>query len=79
MCGKIFVVTGDLFNYSSREVLKDIIEQNGGKLSGSVSSKTTALITNYPNSGTTKIQKAKECGVEIITENEFINRFIKKD
>lgn len=79
LSGKIFVVTGDLFNYSSREVLKEVIEQSGGKLAGSVSSKTTALITNYPNSGTTKIQKAKEYGVEIITEDEFMQRFIKKN
>lgn len=76
LSGKIFVVTGDLFNYSSREELKEVIEQNGGKLEGSVSSKTTALITNYPDSGTTKIRKAKEIGIEIITEDDFVQRFM---
>ncbi len=76
LSGKIFVVTGDLFNYSSREELRGVIEQNGGKLAGSVSSKTTALITNYPDSGTTKIRKAKEIGIEIITEEEFIRNFM---
>lgn len=76
LAGKTFVVTGDLENYPSRDELKAIIEQNGGRLTGSVSSKTTALITNYPNSGTAKIQKAHECGIEIIDENEFIRRYM---
>ena len=53
-----------------------IIAQNGGKLTGSVSGKTTALITNFPNSETTKIKKATELGIEIIDENEFIKRFM---
>lgn len=76
LAGKIFVVTGDLYNYSSREELKKIIEAMGGKLTGSVSSKTTALITNEPYSGTTKIRKAHECGIEIISEDEFIKRYM---
>lgn len=76
LSGKTFVVTGDLFNYSSRDELKEIIERNGGKLTGSVSSKTTALITNFPDSGTTKIKKAFECGIEIISEDEFIERYM---
>ena len=79
LAGKTFVVTGDLVNYESRDELKAIIEQSGGKLTGSVSSKTTVLITNYPNSGTTKIQKARELGIEIIDENEFIRRFMSED
>lgn len=74
--GKIFVVTGDLVHYSSREELKSIIEKGGGKLTGSVSSKTTALITNFPDSGTTKIRKAVECGVEIISEDDFIAQYL---
>lgn len=76
LAGKTFVVTGDLTSYSSRDELKAIIEQSGGKLTGSVSSKTTALITNFPNSGTTKIQKAHELGIEIIDENEFNRRYM---
>ena len=74
--GKTFVVTGDLNNYSSRDELKTIIEKKGGKLSGSVSAKTTALITNYPNSGTTKIRNARMLGIEVIDEYEFIKRFL---
>ena len=75
--GKTFVVTGDLYHYASRDVLKGIIEARGGKLTGSISSKTTALITNFPDSGTTKIQKARQLGIEIITEEEFIHRYLK--
>lgn len=78
LAGKTFVVTGDLYHYASRDVLKEIIETNGGKLAGSVSAKTTALITNFPDSGTTKIKKAKELDVEIITEEEFIRRYLSK-
>lgn len=76
LSGKAFVVTGDLYHYDSRDDLKAIIEQAGGKMTGSVSSKTTALITNFPDSGTTKIRKAKECGIEIISEDEFIQRYM---
>ena len=74
--GKTFVVTGDLFRYANRDALKEIIEAKGGKLTGSISSKTTALITNFPDSGTTKIQKARQLGIEIITEEEFVRRYL---
>ena len=74
--GKTFVVTGDLYNYPSREDLKKIIEQYGGKLTGSVSSKTTALITNFPDSGTIKIKKAQEQGIAIISEDDFIAQYL---
>ncbi|MBR2743356.1 MAG: BRCT domain-containing protein [Clostridia bacterium] len=76
LSGKTFVVTGDLFNFSSRDALKEIILHNGGKLSGSVSSKTTALITNFPDSGTTKIRKAQSDGIPIISEQEFIAQYL---
>ncbi len=54
LSGKTFVVTGELFHFPDREALKQIITQADGRLTGSVSSKTTALITNDPYSGTTK-------------------------
>ena len=76
LAGKTFVVTGDLYHYASRDELKAIIESAGGKLTGSVSNKTTALITNFPDSSTAKIKKAKELGVEIITEEEFVLRYL---
>jgi NAD-dependent DNA ligase len=78
LAGKTFVVTGDLYNYTSRDVLKGIIEAKGAKLTGRVSSKTTALVTNFPNSGTIKIKKAQELGVKIITEEEFIRLYLSE-
>lgn len=65
-------------HYSSRDELKAIIESAGEKLTGSISTKTTALITNFPDSGTTKIKKAQELGIEIITEKEFIRRYLSE-
>lgn len=67
--GKIFVITGALS--ITRDAFEKIICDNGGKLSGSVSSKTYALITNTPDSGSSKNKKAKDLGVRVITEAEF--------
>ena len=52
--------------------LKELIESKGGKVSGSVSAKTDFLINNDINSGSSKNKKAKELGVKIITEDDFI-------
>lgn len=70
--GKSFVITGSLNHYNNRDELVCIIEQFGGKVSGSVSKKTDYLINNDANSTSGKNKKAKECGVPIITEEEFI-------
>ena len=74
--GKTFVITGSLNNYSSRNELKDIIEQMGGKVAGSVSNNTTCLINNDVTSSSSKNKKAKELGVTIISEDDFINEYI---
>jgi DNA ligase (NAD+) len=71
--GKTFVITGSLEHYSNRKDLKAEIEAEGGKVAGSVSAKTDYLITNDPNSGSSKNKKARELGVEIITEDDIIN------
>ena len=71
--GKTFVITGSLEHYSNRKELKAEIEAEGGKVAGSVSAKTDFLITNDPNSGSSKNRTARELGVEIITENEIID------
>ena len=68
--GKVFAVTGTLDIFKNRKEIEDKIESLGGKVSG-VSSKTDYLITNNPNSGSSKNKKAKELGVTIITEQEF--------
>ena len=71
--GKTFVITGSLEHYANRKDLKAEIEAEGGKVAGSVSSKTDYLITNDPNSGSSKNRTARELGVAIITEEDIIN------
>lgn len=74
LSGKTFVITGSLNHYSNRDELKNVIESNGGKVSGSVSSKTSYLICNEDsNSG--KSKKAKDLNIPIITEEEFMKMF----
>ncbi|MBQ7480608.1 MAG: NAD-dependent DNA ligase LigA [Lachnospiraceae bacterium] len=69
---KTFVITGSLEHFENRNALKELIESKGGKVSGSVSAKTDFLINNDINSGSSKNKKAKELGVKIITEDDFI-------
>jgi len=74
--GKTFVITGSLVTYENRNALKDLIESLGGKVAGSVSAKTDYLINNDVTSGSSKNKKARELGVNIISEEEF-NLLIK--
>ena len=76
LSGKTFVITGSLNNYVNRDELKSIIEEKGGKVAGSVSAKTTALINNDATSNSSKNKKAKELGVEIITEAQFEEMYL---
>ena len=69
---KTFCVTGSLNIYPNRNKLVEDIENNGGKCVGSVSKKTNYLLTNDTTSGSSKNIKAKELGIPIITEEEFI-------
>lgn len=69
--GMVFVITGDLENYANRDELVKVIEENGGKVSSSVSKNTTYLINNDLLSNSTKNKKAKELGVKIISEKNF--------
>lgn len=70
--GKTFVITGSVARFKNRNELKAYIEARGGKVTGSVSAKTDYLINNDAESNSTKNKKAKELGVEIITEEEFM-------
>ncbi len=70
--GKTFCITGKLFKYENRDRLVDDIEKFGGKVVSSVTSKTNYLITNEPDSGSSKNQKAAKFGTAIITEEQFI-------
>lgn len=75
LAGQIFVITGSLNHFENRNVLKEAIEAKGGKVTGSVTGKTTCLINNDSTSNSSKNKKAKELGVEIITEEEFMERY----
>ncbi|MDR2042950.1 MAG: NAD-dependent DNA ligase LigA [Clostridium sp.] len=77
--GRSFVVTGSLNHYSGREEFKAAIEQKGGKVTGSVTSKTHCLINNDPGSVSSKNQKAKELGIPIVTEEEFRKKYLDED
>lgn len=75
--GKTFVITGSLEHYKNREELKSVIEQNGGKVSGSISKNTFALINNNINSTSSKNKKANSLEVQIISEEDFIQLISK--
>lgn len=70
--GKTFVITGSLNHFANRDELKKLIEDRGGKVAGSVSSKTSYLINNDVTSGSSKNKKAKSLGVMIISEEDFL-------
>ena len=72
LAGKTFVITGGLNRYTNRDALKKEIEDRGGKVAGSVSAKTSYLINNDITSTSGKNKKAKELGVPIITEDDYI-------
>lgn len=76
LSGMTFVITGSLNHYDNRDALVSVIEQNGGKVSGSVSAKTTYLINNDVESTSGKNKKAKELGVKIISEEDFMNLLV---
>ena len=76
LSGITFVITGSLNHYANRDALISVIEQNGGKVSGSVSAKTTYLINNDVESTSGKNKKAKELGVKIISEEDFMNLLV---
>lgn len=73
--GMTFVITGDVHHYKNRNELKAYIEQEGGKVTGSVSKSTTYLINNDATSASTKNRKAQQLGIPIITEDQFIEQF----
>ncbi len=75
MEGLNFVVTGSVNHFANRNKVKEYIEQRGGKVIGSVTSKTNYLINNDIMSNSSKNKKAKELGIEIITEEQFIERW----
>ena len=75
MEGLQFVITGSVNHFANRKEVKELIEQHGGKVTGSVTGKTSYLINNDNLSRSSKNKKAKELGIEVITEEEFIEKF----
>lgn len=70
--GLNFVITGNVEHFANRNAVKAEIEKRGGKVTGSVTSKTNYLINNDVTSGSSKNKKAKELQIPIISENDFI-------
>ena len=70
--GQIFVVSG-VFHQMSRNELKKAIEDNGGKVSSSISKKTNFIVAG-DNMGPSKLQKAETLGISIISEQDFIDK-----
>lgn len=77
LAGKSFVVTGSLNRFANREELKELIEQRGGKVTGSVTGKTHCLINNDNTSNSSKNKKAKELGIPILTEEDFVKEYLQ--
>lgn len=75
MEGVTFVITGSVEHFSNRNAVKALIESRGGKVTGSVSTKTNYLINNDASSNSSKNRKAKELGIPIITEEQFMEMY----
>lgn len=75
LSGLNFVITGSLNRFASRNELKEVIESKGGKVTGSVTGKTTCLINNDVNSTSSKNKKARELGVPVLSEADFLKQY----
>lgn len=73
--GITFVITGDVKQFQNREEFKAYVEERGGKVAGSVSKKTAYLVNNDTESESSKNRKAKELGIPIISEEQFLEMF----
>ena len=71
--GMTFVITGSVEHFANRKELQAAIEARGGKATGSVTAKTTYLINNDVTSNSSKNKKAKELGIPIISEQDFLS------
>ena len=71
--GKVFVITGTVEHFANRKALQEEIERLGGKVTGTVTSKTSYLINNDVTSNSSKNKKARELGIPVISEEDFLN------
>lgn len=76
LTGMSFVITGSLARYENRNAMKEAIEARGGKVTGSVTKKTKCLINNDIASNSSKNRTAKELGIPIMTETDFISQYM---
>lgn len=76
MEGLTFVITGSLTGFGNRKELQQLIEDHGGKTASAVSGSTDYLINNDTASSSSKNKKAKELGIPVISEKEFMERFV---
>lgn len=72
LAGMTFVITGSVNHFSNRKELQELIESKGGKATGSVTARTTYLINNDVNSASSKNRKARELGIPILSEEDFL-------
>ena len=77
--GMTFVITGSVEHFANRKELQALIESKGGKATGSVTGKTTYLINNDTTSNSSKNKKAKELGIPILSEADFLNLLEEKE
>lgn len=75
IAGKTFVITGSVKHFANRNEVKELIESLGGKVTGSVTSKTDYLINNDTQSSSSKNKKAKELGIPILSEEDFMKMY----
>lgn len=75
LAGITFVITGSLVQFANRDEMKQYIEDRGGKVAGSVSSKTGYLVNNDVTSTSSKNKKAQSLGIPIISEAQFLEQF----
>ena len=73
--GLTFVITGDVHQFKNRDEFKAYVEANGGKVAGSVSKKTNFLVNNDVTSTSSKNTKARELGIPILSEDDFVEKF----
>ena len=74
---KIIVITGKLHSFKNRNELKEKIESLGGKVSNNITNKTFCLVNNDIESMTAKNKAAKEKGIPIISEENFIKNYLQ--
>ena len=79
LAGKTFVITGSVEHFANRKELQEKIESLGGKAAGSVSAKTSYLINNDVTSNSSKNKKARELGIPILSEADFLKMIGEED